>query len=119
MFSRPCALLVGAFLFLAVLSVLPASAAALPAGQAGAFCAAPLPWEGGATSAPNPLEPDQTNVVFMACTSTSCPAGQSCHCGICHPSCATNQRYSCVCGCYDRCPTGYFFDESLCACGAI
>jgi hypothetical protein len=118
MLSRLFTLTAVAFLFLAVLSSLPAPAAGLPAGQDGAFCAAPLPWEGGATSAANPLEPDQTNVVFL-CTSTSCPAGQSCHCGICHPSCALNQRYSCVCGCYDRCPTGYFFDESLCACAAI
>lgn len=116
MISRPHTLILGTFLLLALLSSLPTAAAAPPTEQPGAFCTAPLPWENGATSSVDPLKPDQADVTFMACTSTSCPVGESCHCGICHTSCTSTQRYSCVCGCYDRCTGGLFFDESVCAC---
>jgi hypothetical protein len=120
MLGRYCSLIAGIFLLLAVLSVSPASAA----GQAGASCGL-LPWEETATpvsTAVNPLGQDQTHFIFKtSCTSSSqCGAGQACNCGQCHAACGTGQRWNCICQvCYNFCPSGYFFDDSVCACQPI
>lgn len=118
MLNRCCALIAGAFLLLAVLTALPSAAAT----QAPVSCAASLPWEQPVASSPNPLQPDQSSFILKtSCTTNSqCGAGQACYCGQCLPACGTNQRYSCGCQtCYDRCPTQYFFDESVCACAHV
>ncbi len=37
-----------------------------------------------------------------------------------HPTCPPGQIYDCVCMvCHGRCPSGYFWDDSVCACAAI
>lgn len=80
-----------------------------------------LPWLGESASV-SPLEPNQTQFLLRTSCTTSaqCPSGQSCNCGQCHFSCNANQRWSCTCQiCYNRCPNGYFFDDSLCACSPI
>jgi hypothetical protein len=116
MISRRYALVAGAFLFVTLLSVLPASAA----GQTATSCAL-LPWEQPATDAVSPLEQGQTQFILKTSCTTSaqCPTGQACHCGQCHAACATGYRWSCTCQVCYRCPSGYFFDDSLCACAAI
>lgn len=116
MLSRCCALVAGAFLVAVVLSAPPAAA-----GPAGTSCAL-LPWEGTADAAVSPLAQDQTSFILKTSCSTSaqCPVGQACNCGQCHPACGTGERWSCICQvCYQRCPSGYFFDDSLCACAPV
>jgi hypothetical protein len=37
-----------------------------------------------------------------------------------HPTCPPGQIYDCICmECHGRCPSGYFWDDSLCACAPI
>lgn len=37
-----------------------------------------------------------------------------------HPTCPPGQLYDCVCMvCHGRCPSGYFWDDSVCACAPI
>jgi len=118
MLSRRCAFLLGSFLFLALLSVLPASAA----GQATPSCGA-LPWE-EASAAPVFTPIDSAHglpfTFDTSCTSTSqCPSGQQCHCGECHSACPLGWRWSCGCQICYKCGAGQFFDESLCVCAAV
>ena len=117
MLTRRCTLLAGSLLFLALLSVLPASAT----GPSSPACGALLPWEAAATGTGNPIEQDQTRFIFnTSCTtSAQCPTGQACHCGQCHDACPLGWRWNCTCQVCYKCPSGYFFDDSLCVCAAI
>jgi hypothetical protein len=105
-----------AFLVLAAFSPLPAAAADQPATSCGL-----LPWEQAAAAPVTPVVDDQPAPFFAAgCTTSSqCQSGYQCHCGQCHPACATGQRWNCICQTCYQCPQGYFFDSGSCSCEVI
>ena len=117
MCCRRYAFLAAAFLVLAAFSALPAAAADQPATSCGL-----MPWEQAAAAPVTPVVDDQPPAPFFttSCTTSSqCPPGNQCHCGQCHLTCPSPQRWNCLCQTCYLCGPGMYFDSGSCSCEYI